>query len=347
MNRPMHFTRWLIASLALVWAAVASAQTPDKPIKLRWGAPTADYYVMYVAKDLGLFQKEGIEPKFYWFQSGAPLLAGLKSGSLDLVTTGLATVFALGQKIPLKLIYWDLDHAAGEGLVVSAKSDVKSYKDIAKAKKIGAPSGTCAQIALALLAQKAGVKYSSLNVVNIAPPLYANAMLSNSIDAGIAWSPYTASLAEKGDRVVSWDADYVPEGGICPGLTGVRPKVLAQYPDLGLKLVRVHAEAMEAIKKNPQLAIDALAKYLSLSKETAKAAYERECCSRLPTIEQQLDPKSQYSLTAKRGGLAKKLFIASAMLQQTGTIPVALTWQQIDDAVDPTYLQQYMAGSRR
>ena len=206
MNRLRNCARWLIASLAVIWAAGASAQTADKPIKLRWGAPTADYYALYVAKDLGLFQKQGIEPEFYWFQSGAPLLAGLKSESLDLVTTGLATVFALGQKIPLKLIYWDLDHAAGEGLVVSEHSAVKSYKDIAKAKTIGAPSGTCAQISLALMANKVGVKYSSLNVVNIAPPLYANAMISKSIDAGIAWSPYSAALAAKGNRVVSWDA---------------------------------------------------------------------------------------------------------------------------------------------
>jgi NitT/TauT family transport system substrate-binding protein len=347
MNRLMNCVRWLIAPLALIWVTGAAAQAADKPIKLRWGAPTADYFGLYVAKDLGLFEKQGIEPEFYWFQSGAPLLAGLKSESLDVITTGLATVFALGQKIPLKLIYWDLDHAAGEGLVVSEKSAIRSYEEIAQAKTIGATSGTCAQVALALMANKVGVKYSSLNVVNIAPPLFANAMMSNSIDAGIAWSPYSAALAEKGHRVVSWDAEYTPEGGICPGLTGVRPKVLQKHPDLGVKLVRVRAQAMEAIAKNPQLAIDALVKYLSISKETAKAAYERECCNRMPTIEQQLDPKSQYSLTAKRGGLAKKLLIASETLQQTGTIPTALTWDQINDAIDPIYLQQFVTGGKK
>ena len=41
----------------------------------------------------------GLEPNFY-FSRPAPLLAGLKSKSLDVITTGLATVFALGQNVP-------------------------------------------------------------------------------------------------------------------------------------------------------------------------------------------------------------------------------------------------------
>ena len=50
---------------------------------------------------------------------------------------------------------------------------------------------------------------------------------------------------------------------------------------------------------------------------------------------------------SKQGGLAKKLFIASETLHQTGTIPTALTWEQIDDAIDPTYLRQFVAGGKK
>ncbi len=348
MLKPSHWLRLAAIAVLSLWGAAIAADKPARPpLKFNWGAPTADYFTLYVAKDLGLFAEANLDPQFFFFQSGAPLIAGLKSENLDVVTTGLATVFALGQNIPLKLIYWELDHAGGEGLVVNPKSGINSYMDIAKARTIAAPSGTCAQVSLALLAKKVGIKYSALNVLNIAPPLYANAMASGSLDAGISWMPYAQNLIEGGYKVVSWDPDYTPDGGVCPGLTAARTKFLQTNPTIGVKLVEIHAKSMEAIANNPDLAINALMKYLSVTRSVAKAAYDRESGARYPTLQQQLDPNSQYSMTAKEGGLAKKLYIASQMLFETGTIPAALTWEAINTAVEPTYIRQYLERSSK
>ena len=305
--------------------------------------------MLYVSKDQGLFQKAGLDPNFFWFASGAPLLAGLKSESLDIITTGLATAFALGQNIPIKLLFWEMDDAAGEGLVVSAKSGITSYKDLPKAKAIGAPSGTCAQVALGLIARKIGIKYSDLKVINIAPPLYANAFASNSIDAGIAWAPYAQTLAELGHKIVNYDADYGTgeDNGICPVMTGGRTKFLQQHPELGLKLVQINAEAQAMIEKNPQLAIDALVKYLSVTPSVAKATYERLCCARRPTMAQQMDPASPYSLVNKEGGVIKKLQIATQMLADSGSIPAPLTADAIAAAIDSSYVKQYVESRKK
>lgn len=332
----------LLASALSLPAAPASSQSTTPLIEFNYGYPTADYITLFVAQDLGLFEKAGLKPKFFTFQSGAPLLAGLKSESLDVVTTGLATMFALGQGIPLKFLFWEVDDAAGEGLAVDPKSGIQSYKDIAKAKKIAAPSGTCAQISLSLLAKKAGVDFAKLNVVNIAPPLYNNAFVSGSIDAGLAWAPYSMALNAAGYRVVNWDEDYVPDGGICPVLTAIRPSFLQKNPSVALKLVEVHALAAEALAKNPQLGVDALVKHLGISEPVAKANFERSCCGRKPTLEQQIDPNSQYSLTAKDGGLAKKLFVAGQVLHEVGSIPDVIPMKVIQDAIDPSYVQQYI-----
>ena len=88
------------------------ARAADAPLEFNYGIPTADHVTVYVAQDLGLFEKVGLKPKFFYFQSGAPLLAGLKSDSLDVVTAGLALTFALGQNIPLKFIFWEANNAA-------------------------------------------------------------------------------------------------------------------------------------------------------------------------------------------------------------------------------------------
>ncbi len=341
--------RWMaLAAMALMSCAgvwnTAQAQTL---LKFNYGAPAADYYVLYVASDQGLFKKYGLEPKFYWFASGAPLLAGLKSESIDIFSTGLASAFALGQNIPIKLLFWEMDDAAGEGLIVSAKSGIKSYKDLQKAKAIGAPSGTCAQVALGLIARKLNLKMTDFNVINIAPPLFANAFASDSIDAAIGWAPYAQALEEKGHKIVNYDADYGIDNGICPVMTGGRTKYLQQNPDIARKLVQINAEALELIEKNPQLATDALVKYLSISPAVAKATYDRLCCARRPTLEQQLDPNSPYSITSKDGGLVKKLQIATQVLAEAGSIPAPLTAEVIAGAIDSSAVKLYVASKKK
>lgn len=329
---------------ALGSAGSMGAAQAQEPLKFNYGAPTADYYTLYVAKDQGIFQKHGLEPNFFWFASGAPLLAGLKSESLDVFTTGLASAFALGQKIPVKVLFWELDDAPAQGLVVNPKSGITSYKDLSKAKAIGTPSGTCAQVALGLMARKAGIKFSDLNVINIAPPLYANAFASGSIDAGVTWAPYLQSVAERGNKIVSYDTDY---DGICPVLTGARTKFLEQHPDVGLKLVQVAAEAQAMIEKNPQLAIDALIKYLQVSPTVAKATYDRLCCSNFPTFAQQVDPDSPYSLVSAEGGLANKLHTATQVLADAGTIPEPLSKAAITASIDASYVKKFVEAQKK
>lgn len=344
----MQFHRFILAAVAsLVLASGAVQAQSAKPIEFNYGIPNADHVGVYVAQDLGLFEKVGLKPKFFTFTSGAPLLAGLKSESLDVVTAGLALTFALGQDIPLKFIFWQANNAAAEGLVVDPKAGIKSYRDIAKAKKIGAAVGTCAQVSLYLMAKKAGVEWSKLNVVNIPAPLFRNSFLSNSIEAGVAWPPFSLQLQSEGYPVVSFDEEYTPEGGVCPGLTAARPDFLKQHPEVGVKLVQVEAMAREALQKNPQLGIDAFVKRLGVTPEVAKATLARQCCGRIPSFETQADPKSPYSMTNKDGGLAAKLQLASEVLHATKAINELIPMAKIQAAIDPTYIQQYLKEARK
>ena len=331
--------------LAVLVALPATAQGTTAPLEFNYGYTTADHVNLYVAQDLGLFEKAGLKPKFFTFPSGAPLLAALKSESLDVVTAGLGFAFALGQKIPVTMLFWNSNDSTGEGLVVDAKSGIKSFQDIGKAQKIGAASGTCAQVALYLMAKKVNLDYAKLNIVNIPAPLFRNSFLSNSIDAGIAWSPYSVMLDAEGYKVVSWDTDYTPPGGLCPRTTAVRPSFLKTNPEIGVKLLQVDAMASDAVAKNPQIAIDTIVKRMSLSPEVAKAAIERVYMKR-PSYAQQLDSASPYSMTSKDGGLAGKYQLATQVLFETKSIPEPVPMSAIQDAIDPTPLKKYMESTR-
>lgn len=338
----------IIGFLAAALLFVSPAKVPSQQLlEFNYGIPTADHATVFVAEDLHLFEKAGLKPTFYYFASGAPLLAALKSGSVDVVTAGLALTFAIGQNIPLKFIYWEANNSAAEGLIVDPHSGIKSYRDIAKAQKIGAASGTCAQVALFLMAKKVGIDYTKLNVVNIPAPLFHNAFLSHSIDAGVAWPPYSEALKAEGFPIASYDEAYTPPGGDCPGLTAVRPAFLTQHPEIGVKLLEVEAMAREALAKDQQVGIDAFVKHLGVTPADAKATLDRECCGRVPSFAEQLKPNSPYSMTSKDGGTVGKLMLASQALYETHVLSAPIPLATLQDSVDSTYLQQYVSAHKR
>ncbi len=309
-------------------------------ISFNYGMPTASYIQVYVAQDLGLFEKNGLKPTFFSFQSGAPLLAGLKSGSLDVVTTGLASEFALGQNIPVKFLIYMGDAAQSEGLVVRRGAGINSVKDLAKAKHVASPVGTCAQISLYWAAKAAGVEYSKLSKINIAPPLYRNAFMSGSIDAGIAWAPYSLQLEDSKVALVGFDPKWVPGGGSCPETTLASEAALKAKPKLAERLVKVQADALEAIKKNPQVAVDALVKRLSVSPKIARQVFDLYF-KNPATLESQIDPKSRYALVGD-GGLFAQLKLATQTYVALGVEKEPISDKQLHDAIDPQYLKAYL-----
>lgn len=333
-------------AVALGLSSPARSQTVAAPLEINFGYTTADHVNLYVAQDLGLFERVGLKPRFFTFQSGAPLLAAIKSGSVDVVTAGLGLAFALGQRIPITLILWNSNDSLGEGLVVDPASGIRSWQDIGKARKIGAASGTCAQVALYMAGRKAGIDFAKFDVVNLPAPLMRNALMSGSIDAGIAWSPYSVALDAEGYKVVGWDSEIAPPGGLCPRTTGVRPEFLKAHPEVGRKLIEVDALAAEAVAKNPQLGIDAIAKRLSLPQPVAKATFERLYLRR-PSYAEQLDAASPYSMTSKDGGLAGQYLLATRILHEIRSIPDPVSAAVIHQAIDPTPLRQFVGDAKK
>lgn len=318
-----------------------SAESGPTPVRI--GLPRADYYPMYVAQEQGLFEEAGLAPEFFLFDSGAPLLAALKSGSLDVITTGLGSMFAVGQGVDLTFLMWHINDSAAEGLIMSKDSGITSYKDLGKAKTLAAAQGTCANVNLYIAAQEAGVPYESLNTVNIPPPLYDSALRNGSIQGGIAWAPYAQKFEARGlGTIVAYDEEY---NGVCPVTTSVRTEFLKKNPEVGDGLIKAQALALQKIEQNPQLAIDALARELELSPEVAKETFE-QLEDNFPTFEKQLDPDSRESIVDP-SGLAAQLNKATVALAETGDIPEPISQQELFDSIDASYMKKYMQDEQQ
>lgn len=328
-----------LALLSSIVSHVHAQTAAKKLIPINIGLPVSNYWPAYIARDMKLFEQVGLEPKFYMFQSGAPLIAGMKSGSLDVAWTGLATLFMLAQDIPLKFILVPLDSSSQMGFVVNPNSGIASWKDIGKAKNIGAPTATCAEVSLVLAAKAAGVPRSSLQVSNLAPNLLLTALKNNQIDSTFIWGPINLQLRDAGFKVVAWDRDFQANGGVCATTVAVRPEFLTANPSVGCRLVKVHALAMEAGRKDPERAARTMAEAFNIPQAQAKETYDTLL---IPTIESQLDAKAPWSLSNNEGGLTEKLFIAAQALYEAKAFNKPLSREHIADAVDPKYIKQFL-----
>lgn len=346
INPVTFFGRVLVAIFAIsaplplmALAQQKNADATDGLIPVNIGYPQANYWPLYVARDLRLFEQVGLAPHFTTFTTGAPLIEGMKSGSVDIVWTGLATLFMLGKDIPLKFVLVPIDTSSQMSMVVNPRSGIRSFRDLKKSKAIGTPSGTCGEVSAVLAAKKAGLPFSSLKVSNLAPNLLQGALQNNQIDTAFIWGPWDLQLREAGFKIVSADKEYGQGGGTCGTTVAIRPAFLEEHPTVGCKMVKVQAMAVEAVRKDPEIAIRVIQKELHIGHDLAKEAYATLV---VPSIKSQLEPHSAWSLTAENGGLSKKLLTASEALYEAKSLAHPLTREAIWHSIDAKYIKQYL-----
>ena len=256
MQRFLVSILFLMLTLTSAVSARAAASDPPSPlIHVNIGYPQTNYWPLFLARDLDLFKEAGIEPHFHPFSTGAPLITGIKNGELDVAWTGLATVFILGKGIPLTYVLVTMDHSSQVSMVVKPGVGIRSFKDLKKAKAIGAPSGTCAEVSAVLATRKIGMPLSAVKISNLAPNLLLGALQNDQIDTAFIWGPWDLQLREAGFKIVSKDKDYVPGHSVCGVTVAIRPAFLAQHPTVGCKMVKVQALALEAARRHPEKAI--------------------------------------------------------------------------------------------
>jgi NitT/TauT family transport system substrate-binding protein len=341
---------WAVAVVAVVAAwgaggAAAAGPQPGKPaaseasIVVNIGYPRANYWPLYVARELKLFEQVGLEPRFSVFTTGAPLIAGMKGGSLDVAWTGLATLFMLGKEIPLRFVLVAIDTSSQMSMVVDPRAGIRGVADLRKAKAIGVPSGTCGEVSAVLAAQKARLPLGALKLSNLAPNLLLGALQNGQIDTTFIWGPWDLQLRDAGFKIVAHDKDFVPGGGVCGSTVAMRPEFLERHPSVGCKMVKVHALALEAARRDPAMAIRVIQKELGLSYQLARESYETLA---VPSIQSQLEPGSAWSLTNEDGGLAEKLRVAAEVMVATKSFSQPLAKETIWRSIDAKYLRQYL-----
>lgn len=186
--------------------ALAQAAAPDAPKELRIGYQK--YGTLVILKARGTLEKrlaeKGIGVKWTEFPFGPPLLEAINVGSLDVGTVGEAPpIFAQAAGADLVYVGNEPPAPTAEALVVPKDSPIKSVAEL-KGRKIAVAKGSNANYLLIKLIEKAGLKFSDVSVVYLAPADARAAFESGRVDAWSIWDPFLAAAEKQlGARVLA------------------------------------------------------------------------------------------------------------------------------------------------
>src|SRR5512133_3023826 len=125
----------------------------------------------------------GFKINYRQFGGGGDVIRAMASGDGELGevgSTGIATAISQGMDVEL---FWILeDIAAAEARVVRNGSNINSIADL-KGKKVGTPFVSTSHFQLLYALQKAGVKPSEVQILNMRPPEIAAAWSRGDLDA--------------------------------------------------------------------------------------------------------------------------------------------------------------------
>jgi sulfonate transport system substrate-binding protein len=179
------------ASLAL--SAVMAAQASDKVVRVGY----QKYGKLVLLKSKGTLEGKlkaiGYTVEWKEFPAGPQMLEALNVGAIDFGNTGeTPPIFAQAAGAPLIYFAYEPPAPKGEAILVAENSPLKSVADL-KGKKIALNKGSNVHYLLVKALEKAGLKYSDIQPVFLAPADARAAFERGAVDAWVIWDPYQAA----------------------------------------------------------------------------------------------------------------------------------------------------------
>lgn len=192
----MTLTRRLAAGVVVLLATlsfVGGARAEDKVIRIGF----QKYGNLILLKGKGWLEKK-LEPLGYkveWkeFPSGPPLLEALNVGAIDFGHAGEAPpIFGQAAGAPFVYVAHEPPAPEGEAILVPKDSAIKTVADL-KGRKVALNKGSNVHYLLVRALEAAGLKYSDIQPVFLAPADARAAFERGAVDAWVIWDPFQAA----------------------------------------------------------------------------------------------------------------------------------------------------------
>jgi NitT/TauT family transport system substrate-binding protein len=141
--------------------------------------------------NMGYFDEEGITIELTEFQDGPSEIAAMEGGSIDLAYIGKGA-----HKLCIQgraEIFAPSSVHTSDTVIVSAESGIESLEDLA-GKKIAFNSGSSSETTLDSALSLGGLTRDDVELYDMDVTYMVSAMVSGSVDAAVAWNPYTNQI---------------------------------------------------------------------------------------------------------------------------------------------------------
>jgi len=248
----------VVVMMALVFLISGSAFGAE-PIKL--GMSTwLGYAPLYLAKEKGFFNKQGVDVEIVVIESPADRRAAFAADKIRGMATTVDThvmTSAAENPIPVKQVLALDDSHGGDGIV--AKKEIKTIKDL-KGKTVAAQLGAGASYFWLnyVLAQN-GMKLSDLKTIDMKAGDAGSAFVAGKVDAAVTWEPWLSKARETPFGNILLSSDKTP--GIIVDSLAFKPDFLKKRGADVKKIVAGWYEAVKFASENPKEADAIMAKF--------------------------------------------------------------------------------------
>jgi sulfonate transport system substrate-binding protein len=135
----------------------------------------------------------GYDVNWAEFPSGPPMLEALSAGAVNFAYTGeTPPIFSQAAGTPIVYVATSVKHPHEEAIFVKTSSPVTSVAGL-KGKSVAVAKGSSSHYLLVGALAKAGVAYSDIKPVYLAPSDARAAFQSGDVDAWAIWDPFWAA----------------------------------------------------------------------------------------------------------------------------------------------------------
>lgn len=208
--------------------------------------PIVDVAPIYLGKEKGFFEEEGLELTLETAQGGAAIVPGVVSGQYQFgFSNTISLLLASSKNLPLKVVSNGVAASADPqqdfgGIVVKGDSPIQSFADLAGKKIAVNTLNNIQTTTINELVRAAGADPSGIQYVELAFPDIAPAVAKGDVDAGQLVEPFLTIAKDQGDRNIG--SNYA---GVMPELTVAMYFTSTNYAESNPEVVEAFTAAMK------------------------------------------------------------------------------------------------------
>ncbi|HEV7300678.1 MAG TPA: ABC transporter substrate-binding protein [Tepidisphaeraceae bacterium] len=225
------------------------------------------YSGVFIADAKGFFKEAGIEVELKRFPGPGDSPPALIAGHLDVVLTTLHNLVLVAGNDPgvnLKTVYL-IDSSNGADGIVS-KTSINRVADL-KGKKVAVTVGEANEFFLITALEKAGLKMTDIQPINVSADDAGAAFLAGNVDAAVTWEPWLSKATTGGGKVLYSSKD-LPD--LIINAIVATEKTLQTRPDDVRAFVQAVDRGVQYLKDHPDEGMEIVAKKLEASPEDCK-----------------------------------------------------------------------------